>query len=92
MKKILITGGSGFIGTNLINKLLLLEYEVLNYDCNKPVNEDHESLWENADIISAGSLEQVFKNFSPDFVIHLCANMPKKMKINFFIVVVLFVF
>ena len=86
MKKILITGGSGFIGTNLINKLLLLEYEVLNYDCNKPVNEDHESLWENADIISAGSLEQVFKNFSPDFVIHLCANMPKKMKINFFIV------
>ena len=32
MKKILVTGGSGFIGTNFINRLLLKNYIVYNID------------------------------------------------------------
>ena len=32
MKKIVVTGGSGFIGTNLINFLLRKNYFVINID------------------------------------------------------------
>ena len=30
--KILITGGSGFIGTHLIDKILKEKYDILNFD------------------------------------------------------------
>ena len=36
MKKILITGGSGFIGCNLIEHLLTKNYDVLNIDIQRP--------------------------------------------------------
>ena len=36
MKKILITGGSGFIGTSLINNLLINNYKVNCLDLNVP--------------------------------------------------------
>jgi len=32
MKKILITGGSGFIGTNLIKYLIQKKYNIVNID------------------------------------------------------------
>ena len=32
MNKVLITGGSGFIGTNLVNYLVSKNYNVLNID------------------------------------------------------------
>lgn len=32
MKKILITGGSGFIGTNLVNYLIQKKYNITNID------------------------------------------------------------
>ena len=34
--KILVTGGSGFIGTNLIENLIKKGYEVRNIDINRP--------------------------------------------------------
>ena len=36
MYKILITGGSGFIGTNLVELLISMNYSVVNYDVKKP--------------------------------------------------------
>ena len=32
VKKILVTGGSGFIGSNLVNHLLQKKYKVINLD------------------------------------------------------------
>ena len=32
MKKIVVTGGSGFIGTNLVNFLIKKKYFVINID------------------------------------------------------------
>ena len=35
MKKIVVTGGNGFIGSNLVNFLLKRKYFVINIDKNK---------------------------------------------------------
>ena len=50
MKKILITGASGFIGTNLLEHFLNKNYEVLNIDLVKPKNESHFKYWTKANI------------------------------------------
>ena len=46
-KKILITGGSGFIGTNLIEKLVLDGHEILNIDIKEPKNFVLSKYWRN---------------------------------------------
>ena len=35
MKKIIVTGGNGFIGSNLVNFLIKKKYFVINIDKNK---------------------------------------------------------
>lgn len=37
MKKILVTGSSGLVGTHLVNKLLTKGYEVIGVDFNQPI-------------------------------------------------------
>ena len=72
--KILITGGSGFIGTNLIDLLLTKEdIQILNYDKSAPVKESHARFWTNGNIMDPAFMCQTFKEFLPDSVIHLAA-------------------
>ncbi len=71
--KILITGASGFIGTNLLEHLLLLGHEVLNIDSSAPRCDKHIKFWEKADICDLTTLESLISVFSPEFIIHLAA-------------------
>lgn len=49
--KILITGGSGFIGTNLIETIQKTgKYEILNVDFCKPKIYYQRQYWKNLDI------------------------------------------
>ncbi|WP_295962264.1 NAD(P)-dependent oxidoreductase [uncultured Alistipes sp.] len=74
MKKLLITGGSGFIGTNLINHLLQTnQTEVLNIDIAEPKIKEHRTYWEKVDIRDYNSLNKVVTKFAPDHLIHLAA-------------------
>ena len=74
MDKILITGGSGFIGTNLINTLLYEnKYTILSLDKEYPKIETHKYIWQEIDIRDAISLKKVIKGFQPDYLIHLAA-------------------
>lgn len=71
--KILITGGSGFIGTNLTESLVLEGYEVLNFDIAKPKKEELIANWKNIDINSFELLKVTSQDFDPDYIIHLAA-------------------
>ena len=74
MKKILITGGSGFIGTNLIETLRKeADVEMLSIDIKAPKIENHKSLWEQVDLCDSNRLKTVVECFNPDYVVHLGA-------------------
>ncbi len=74
MRKLLITGGSGFIGTNLIEQLLKQEdCTLLNLDIAEPKISAHRRVWKKIDIRDGEVLADVITSFSPDYVIHLAA-------------------
>jgi GlcNAc-P-P-Und epimerase len=72
--KILITGGSGFIGTNLIYLLLSKNIkDFINVDKQKPCQEELIKYWVEANILETEKLNEVFENYNPTHVIHLAA-------------------
>ena len=71
--KILLTGASGFIGTNLLEDLLSQGYAVLNIDWKEPKISERKSLWKNIDITKYEPFEQAVLDFQPDYIIHLAA-------------------
>lgn len=73
MNRILITGGSGFIGSNLVEYFANLEYEVRNLDIVEPENGNHLKYWERTDIRDINSLRTTIKNFKPDIILHMAA-------------------
>jgi nucleoside-diphosphate-sugar epimerase len=71
--KILISGGSGFIGTNLVQHFLDRNCTILNVDIQRPFNPAHDPFWVNGDILDIRLMEQLFTNFQPTHVVHLAA-------------------
>jgi len=68
-KKILVTGGSGFIGTNLVNELKKRGHQITALDL---YNTDRDN-YVRADVRNYRQLERVFNSTSFDFVYHLAA-------------------
>lgn len=73
MKRILITGGSGFIGTNLVESCLSAGDEVLSIDIEEPRNRNHLKVFRKVDILDRMALDEVFRDFAPVCVVHLAA-------------------
>ncbi len=72
--KILVTGGSGFIGTNFIEYIRGRDgFDILNLDIKSPILSEHIKNYENCDIMDYDKLEKVIMEFKPDFVVHLAA-------------------
>jgi len=71
--KVLVTGGSGFIGTNLIKYYLNSGCEVLNIDIKKPQCSSQAASWCEQDILDREGLMSVISEFSPEYVIHMAA-------------------
>jgi nucleoside-diphosphate-sugar epimerase len=71
--KILVTGGSGFIGTNLVEYYISKGVEVVNLDIAHPKNAKHKPYWRKVDILDADALRVEIINFSPSHIINLAA-------------------
>lgn len=68
-QKILVTGGAGFIGTNLCNELRSRGNEVLAVDL---LNNERDG-YERCDVRSYRQLERVLDRHEFDYVYHLAA-------------------
>lgn len=73
MARVLVTGGSGFIGTNLVTNFLQDGWEVLNFDSAPPQNPEHVRLFHEGDIRNETALTVAVRNFRPEVVVHLAA-------------------
>ena len=83
MKKLFITGGCGFIGSNFIISEIkkgdrtILNYDLLTYSGNKDnlkaisKNEDYSFI--EGDICNYDALFNAISNFKPDYIIHFAA-------------------
>jgi nucleoside-diphosphate-sugar epimerase len=68
-----VTGGSGFIGTHLVDALLRHGHRVLNLDRRPPKLADHEDVWRRCDLLD-GSATADHLGRLPDYVlVHLAA-------------------
>jgi dTDP-glucose 4,6-dehydratase len=68
-KRILVTGGAGFIGTNLVNELKKRGHEVIAADLYNTERENYI----RTDVQSYNQLERVFGKWKFDYVYHLAA-------------------
>jgi nucleoside-diphosphate-sugar epimerase len=73
MSKILITGSSGFIGTNLLQFYESKGNMVVNIDKTFPKMDKYLRNWKRVNILDYDSLKTEILSFLPDFVIHLAA-------------------
>lgn len=71
--KVIITGGSGFIGTNLVERFQDKGWEVLNLDIAEPRNLKHSKYWSKVDLLDRDHIIDTFSSFKPDVVLHMGA-------------------
>lgn len=96
--RILITGGAGFIGSNLAIKLASLNHEIIIIDnlstgfLYNLENIKDNIIFENEDITNREKIFEIFEKYKPEYIFHLAAqssvsesvkNPDLDMKINY---------
>lgn len=88
LSNVLVTGGSGFIGSNLIRILLtlpdfqgrIINVDKLTYAGNRDnlstierTRDDNRYVFEHGDICDASNMQRIFEKYDIDTVLHLAA-------------------
>lgn len=71
--RLLITGGSGFIGTNLVEHFAISGTEFINLDITCNHSPVLASAWRDCDVMDEQAVERLFREFRPTHVVHLAA-------------------
>lgn len=71
--RVLVTGGSGFIGTNLVASYRAAGVTVVNADVQSPRNSADAHLWAPVDFTRIDDVRALVSRFRPTHVFHLAA-------------------
>lgn len=71
--RIVVTGGSGFIGIHLIQALIDANYHVLNLDIQSPIDGENSDFWQNTSLLDNQTLKDSIEYFNPTHIVHLGA-------------------
>jgi nucleoside-diphosphate-sugar epimerase len=73
--RVFVTGGSGFIGTHVVESILAYypDVEVLNVDRERPKLDRHLPYWHQGDILNKSTFINAVKQFCPTCAIHMAA-------------------
>ena len=82
MRRALVTGGSGYFGSLLIEKLLINGYTVGCLDINEPEKFSSKVEFHNCNISNLNSLKKIFSKY--DIIFHNVAQVPLAKDKNLF--------
>ncbi|MEK6859430.1 MAG: NAD-dependent epimerase/dehydratase family protein [Nanoarchaeota archaeon] len=85
MVKVLVTGGAGFIGSHIVDFLILNGYDVViidNLSTGKEKNINSRARFYLADITNLDEIESVFAKEKPEIVIHAAAQVMLRKSIE----------
>jgi len=80
--RLLVTGGSGFIGTNLMAFYIERGIPLLNLDWNPPLDPGQNTWWRKVDLMDLQALDAMFLEFKPTHVVHLAARTDTEEKVD----------
>jgi nucleoside-diphosphate-sugar epimerase len=68
--RVIVTGGSGFIGTNIVAYFLGIGWDVINFDLTEPRNKDQFPFWEKVDLLDRFQLIKKTQDIKPSIFLH----------------------
>lgn len=82
MKKVGVFGGSGFLGSYLLEALIESKYEVVSMDLNQPAAKIEGVIYESCNILERTQITQLFEKHQFNYVYNLAgfANLDKAIQ------------
>lgn len=79
-RRLVVTGGSGFIGSELIRLAREVGFEVVNLDIKAPTDREQHPLWRKVDVRDSDAVIGTILEAAPTHIAHLASDIDVNIK------------